>query len=72
MRVSASNRRDHLRAMLANLKIPGALKTVNGVLTQSDSGAATRPFRSLDSRTLLLFNLTTGYTSDIQNGGRPC
>ena len=41
MRVSASNRRDRLRAMLADLKMPGALEAVDGVLAQADSGATT-------------------------------
>ena len=41
MRVSASNRRDRLRAMLAELKMPGALEAVDGILAQVDSGATT-------------------------------
>ena len=41
MRVSASNRRDRLRAMLADLKMPGALEAVDSVLAQADSGATT-------------------------------
>ena len=39
--MSASNRRDRLRAMLADLKMPGALEAVDGVLAQADSGATT-------------------------------
>ena len=41
MRAEAGNRRDRLRAMLADLKMPGALEAVDGVLAQADSGAAT-------------------------------
>ena len=37
----AGNRRDRLRAMLADLKMPGALEAVDGILAQADSGAAT-------------------------------
>ena len=38
---AAGNRRDRLRAMLADLKMPGALEAVDDVLAQADSGAAT-------------------------------
>ena len=38
---AAGNRRDRLRAMLADLKMPGALEAVDGILAQADSGAAT-------------------------------
>ena len=41
MKAAASNRRDRLRAMLADLKMPGALEALDGVLAQGDSGAAT-------------------------------
>ena len=41
MKVIASDRRDRLRAMLADLKMPGALEAVDGVLAQVDSGAVT-------------------------------
>ena len=41
MRAEAGNRRDRLRAMLADLKMPGALEAVDGILAQADSGAAT-------------------------------
>ena len=41
MRADAGNRRDRLRAMLADLKMPGALEAVDDVLAQADSGAAT-------------------------------
>jgi len=41
MRAPAGNRRDRLRAMLADLKMPGALEAVDGILAQADSGAAT-------------------------------
>ena len=40
MRVEASNRRDRLREMLADLKMPGALEAVDGILAQANSGAA--------------------------------
>ena len=35
------DRRDRLRAMLADLKMPGALEAVDGILAQADSGAVT-------------------------------
>ncbi|MDE0489455.1 MAG: IS21-like element helper ATPase IstB [Gammaproteobacteria bacterium] len=38
---AAGDRRDRLRAMLADLKLPGALEAVDGILTQADSGAVT-------------------------------
>ena len=41
MRAEAGNRRDRLREMLADLKMPGALEAVDGILAQADSGAAT-------------------------------
>ena len=39
MTVPAVERRDRLRGMLADLKMPGALEAVDGILTQADSGA---------------------------------
>ena len=41
MSPAARARRDRLRAMLADLKMPGALEAVDGVLAQVDSGAVT-------------------------------
>ena len=41
MRAPEGNRRDRLRAMLADLKMPGALEAVDGILAQADSGAVT-------------------------------
>ena len=41
MTATARDRRDRLRAMLADLKMPGALEAVDGVLAQVDSGTAT-------------------------------
>ena len=41
MTATASDRRDRLRAMLADLKMPGALEAVDGVLAPVDSGAVT-------------------------------
>ena len=38
---AASNRRDRLRAMLVDLKMPRALEAVDGILVQADSGTAT-------------------------------
>ena len=38
---AAGDRRDRLRAMLANLKMPGALEALDGILAQADSGAVT-------------------------------
>ena len=37
----AGDRRDRLRAMLADLKMPGALEAVDGILAEADSGAVT-------------------------------
>ena len=37
----ADGRRDRVRAMLADLKMPGALEAVDGVLARADGGAAT-------------------------------
>ena len=39
MTAPARDRRDRLRAMLADLKMPGALEAVDGVLAKVDSGA---------------------------------
>ena len=41
MTATARDRRDRLRAMLADLKMPGALEAVDGVLAKVDSGAVT-------------------------------
>ena len=41
MKAAASDRRDRLQAMLADLKMPGALEAVDGVLAQVESGAVT-------------------------------
>ena len=41
MKALAGDRRDRLRAMLADLKLPGALEAVDGILAQADSGAVT-------------------------------
>ena len=41
MKAAAKNRRDRVRAMLADLKMPGALEAVDGILAQADSGGAT-------------------------------
>ena len=41
MTAAASNRRDRLRARLADLKMPGALEALDGVLAQVDSGTVT-------------------------------
>ncbi len=38
---AAGDRRDRLRAMLADLRLPGALEAVDGILAQADSGAVT-------------------------------
>ena len=43
MTATASDRRDRLRVMLADLKMPGALEAVDGVLAKVDSGAVSRP-----------------------------
>ena len=41
MTATARDRRDRLRAMLADLKMPGALEAVDGVRAKVDSGAVT-------------------------------
>ena len=41
MTATARDRRDRRRAMLADLKMPGALEAVDGVLAKVDSGAVT-------------------------------
>ena len=41
MKAAAKNRRDRVRTMLADLKMPGALEAVDGILAQADSGGAT-------------------------------
>ena len=38
MNAPASARRDRLRAMLADLKMPGALEAVDGILSGADGG----------------------------------
>ena len=38
MKAPAPTRRDRLRAMLADLKMPGALEAVDGILSEADSG----------------------------------
>ena len=39
MRAPSGDRRERLRAMLADLKMPGALEAVEGILAEADSGA---------------------------------
>ena len=41
MKAAAVSRREQIRAMLADLKMPGALEAVDGVLSEADSGAVT-------------------------------
>ena len=41
MRSQPATRRDHLRAMLADLRMPGALEAIDGILADVDSGALT-------------------------------
>ena len=41
MKPPAPSRRDRLRAMLADLKMPGALEAVDGILSEADGGAIT-------------------------------
>ena len=41
MTAAARSRRDRVRAMLADLKMPGALEAVDGILAQADNGGAT-------------------------------
>ena len=41
MMMPAGTRRDRLREMLADLKMPGALEAIDGLLAQADSGTIT-------------------------------
>ena len=41
MKALAGDRRARLRAMRADLKMPGALEAVDGILQQADGGAVT-------------------------------
>ena len=41
MKATAKSRRDRVRAMLADLKMPGALEAADDVLAQADGGAVT-------------------------------
>jgi len=41
MKAATASRRDQIRAMLADLKMPGALEAVDGVLSKADSGSVT-------------------------------
>lgn len=41
MKTSTTERRDHIRAMLADLKLPGALEAVDEVLAEVDRGTVT-------------------------------
>ena len=41
MKAAANSRRDRVRAMLTDLKMPGALEAVDAILAQADSGSAT-------------------------------
>jgi DNA replication protein DnaC len=41
VKASATARRDHIRAMLADLKLPGALEAVDDILAEVDQGATT-------------------------------
>ena len=46
MTATARDRRDRLRAMLADLKMPGALEAVDGVLAQVDMKNALAPIHA--------------------------
>ena len=41
MKASANSRRERVRAMLADLNMPGALEAVDDILASADSGAPT-------------------------------
>jgi DNA replication protein DnaC len=41
MKVAARSRRDQIRAMLADLKLPGSLEAVDGLLSEADGGNLT-------------------------------
>jgi DNA replication protein DnaC len=41
VKASTPSRREHIRAMLADLKLPGALEAVDGILAEGDGGTLT-------------------------------
>ena len=41
MKAAAKNRRDRVRAMLADLKMPGALEVADDILARADGGGVT-------------------------------
>lgn len=41
MKAAARSRREHIRAMLADLKLPGSLEAIDGVLSDADGGTLT-------------------------------
>ena len=41
MKATTSSRREVIRSMLADLKMPGALEAIDGVLSKADSGSVT-------------------------------
>ena len=58
MKTPAPSRRDRLRAMLADLKMPGALEAVDGILSEADSGtlSAAEAIEQLLNAQILLRN----------------
>ena len=58
MKAPAPTRRDRLRAMLADLKMPGALEAVDGILSEADSGtlSAAEAIEQLLNAQILLRN----------------
>ena len=58
MKAPAPSRRDRLRAMLADLKMPGALEAVDGILSEADSGtlSAAEAIEQLLNAQILLRN----------------
>ena len=58
MKAPAPNRHDPLRAMLADLKMPGALEAVDGILSEADSGtiSAAEAIEQLLNAQILLRN----------------
>ncbi len=41
MKATTSSRREVIRSMLADLKMPGALEAIDGVLSKANSGSVT-------------------------------
>ena len=72
MNAPASARRDRLRAMLADLKMPGALEAVDGILSGADGGtiSAAEAIEQLLNAQIVLRNNRRLQTGPIQEKWR--